>query len=241
MDICILEADRPAAAFRPTHGTYAGMFERWLGPALPEARFTSIYIAGGEPPPEDPSTFDGYLVTGARAGVYEEHAWIPPLAAFLRRVAEAKIPVAGVCFGHQIMAKAFGGEVRKSPKGWVVGRQEHDLDAEGVDLFGPGPLSALSFHQDQVMVPPPGARILLSNAASPHGGLMHGDFPALSVQFHPEFQPAYVHDLLVAASDIRVPRDLAEAAMASLKEPVDGDRVARGFAAFLRDHGPRGR
>lgn len=235
MKICILEADRPAEAFQPAHGTYAGMFERWLGAALPEARFSRIFVAGGEALPEDPTAFDGYLITGARAGVYEDHAWIAPLMDFLRAARAARVPLTGVCFGHQIMAQAFGGEVRKSKGGWVIGRQEHALTDDGAALFGAGPLAALSFHQDQVVTPPAGARRVLSNAASPNGGFRY-DFPALSVQFHPEFAPAYIRDLLVAAAGIRVPQDLAQTALDSLAAPLDGERVAKGFADFLRAH-----
>jgi GMP synthase-like glutamine amidotransferase len=235
MKICILEADRPAEAFQPAHGTYAGMFERWLGAALPEATFTRIFVAGGEALPDDPTVFDGYLITGARAGVYEDHDWIAPLGAFLRDCAAARVPLTGVCFGHQIMAQAFGGEVRKSDAGWVIGRHAHDLTDDGAALFGAGPLAALSFHQDQVITPPAGARRVLSSPASPNGGLCY-DFPALSVQFHPEFAPAYIRDLLVAASGIRVPQDLAQTALDSLSAPLDGDRVAKGFANFLRAH-----
>ena len=235
MRLCILEADRPAEAFQPEHGTYAGMFMRWLGPHLPEAEFTNVFVADGEALPY-PTDFDAYLITGSRAGAYEDHAWIAPFEEFLRAVRSARIPLVGVCFGHQIMAQAFDGMVRKSDGGWIIGRQEHKLTTEGAALFGPSALSALSFHQDQVVELPPGARHLLSNTASPNGGLVYDDFPAMSLQFHPEFQPAYIRDLLVAASGIRVPAPLAETALASLSDPLEPDRIAQGVARFYRTH-----
>lgn len=234
MKLCILEADRPAEPFRPAHGTYAGMFERWLAPALPEARFSSIFVAGGEALPEDPDRFDAYLVTGSRAGVYEPHPWIAPLEDFLRALRTRKRPVAGVCFGHQVMAQAFGGKVENSANGWVLGRHDHSLSAEGAYAFGAGPLAALSFHQDQVTALPEGAVRLLSNDVSPNGGLIYADFPALSVQFHPEFKPDYLFDLLKAYQGGRVPMDRAQSALKSLEGALDNDRVASGFAAFFR-------
>lgn len=233
MKLCILEADRPAEDFQPVHGTYAGMFERWLAPDLPGAEFSRVWVRGGAALPEDPTAFDAYLVTGSRCAAYEDHPWIPPLEAFLRAAAEARRPLAGVCFGHQIMAQAFGGTVVKSPDGWVIGRQDHATSAAGATLFDATTLSALSFHQDQVTDLPPGAERLLSNAASPNGGLIYRDFPAISVQFHPEFAPAYVRDLLLAANRIRVPEPLAQAALATLSGPTDGARIARSFARFL--------
>jgi len=234
MKLCILEADRPAEAFRPAHCTYAGMFERWLAPVLPEVQFDHVFIAGGEVLPDDPDLFDAYLVTGSRAGVYEEYDWIAPLEAFLQDLRARKRPVAGVCFGHQIMAQAFGGKVEKSAAGWMLGRQEHALSPAGMEVFGPDPLAALSFHQDQITALPPGATRLLSNVSSPNGGLEYADFPALSVQFHPEFQPGYVQELLNVYKGDRVPMDRAQSALVSLDGALDNDRVARGFAEFFR-------
>ncbi|MCR8546900.1 type 1 glutamine amidotransferase [Salipiger sp. P9] len=236
MKICILEADRPAETHRPRFGTYAGMFETWLGAALPEAGFTRVYVAGGAALPADPAAFDAYLVTGARAGAYEDHPWIPPLEAFLRAAGALRVPLLGVCFGHQIIAQALGGRVEKSAEGWQIGRQEHRLTTEGTALFGGETLAALSAHQDQVTVLPPGARRLLANAASPNGGLGYETVPALTVQFHPEFDPAYLRALLDEPSGLRLPEERAALARAGLSEPLDGGRVAKGFANFLRAH-----
>lgn len=234
MKLCILETDRPAEAFLPAHGTYAGMFERWLTPVLPEATFRNIFIAGGEALPDDPDLFDAYLVTGSSAGVYEQHPWIAPLEAFLRELRTRNRPVAGVCFGHQVMAQAYGGKVEKSAAGWVLGRQDHTLSPEGASFFGTDQLAALSFHQDQITALPPGTARLMSNDSSPNGGLVYTDFPAISVQFHPEFQPDYIHDLLIAYQGDRVPIDRALNALATLDGTLDNDRVARGFAEFFR-------
>lgn len=240
MKICILETDRPPADLQARHGSFADMFERWLGPALPEARFSRVYVAADAPLPANPADFDGYLITGSRAGVYEDHPWIAPLAAFLRRAGAAGVPLAGVCFGHQMLAHAFGGAVRRAEAGWVIGHQTHAPTDEGRALFGPAPVGALSFHRDQIVALPPGTRRLLSNPRSPNGGLRYRDMPALSVQFHPEFDPAFVADLLDAAAGIRVPEPLAAEARAGLGAALDNARVARGFAAFLRraDTGP---
>lgn len=238
MKLCILETDRPADAFQPVHGTYGGMFERWLGPVLPEAEFTHVFVAGGDPLPEDPAAFDAYLITGSRAGAYEDHPWIAPLEDFLRELRDLRRPVGGVCFGHQVMAQAYGGTVRKSEAGWMLGRQVHELSPEGSAMFGPAPLAALSFHQDQVTELPPNATRILSNDASPNGGLIYGDFPALSVQFHPEFEPRYVAELLQLYRGERLPEDRVADALPTLENALDNDRVANGFASFFRDNRP---
>ena len=67
-----------------------------------------------------PDTCDGWLITGSRHGAYEEHDWIPPLEAFIRDCFAARVPMIGVCFGHQIIAQAMGGKVVKFGGGWAV-------------------------------------------------------------------------------------------------------------------------
>lgn len=234
MEICILETDRPEDPLRSDYGTYAEMFEQWLRPVLPEASFTRLHICGDDDFPRDVAEYDAYLVTGSRAGVYEDHPWIAPLIAFLQRLRTARKPLAGVCFGHQVMAQAFGGAARKSEGGWVLGRLKQELTEEGEWLFGEGPLWQLSIHQDQVMELPPTARRLVNDRLSPNGALLYTDFPAISVQFHPEFGGPFLGALIGEFSEARLPAAQAEAARAGLQGPLDGDRVARGVAEVLR-------
>ena len=66
--------------------------------------------------PASPAQADAWLVTGSRHGVYDALPWIEPLKAFLRACVAARIPVVGVCFGHQILAEALGGRAVKSDK-----------------------------------------------------------------------------------------------------------------------------
>ena len=68
-------------------------------------------------------------ITGSAAGVYDDFPWLDPLRDFIRRAYAAKTPMLGICFGHQIMADALGGDVRKSEKGWGIGRHVYDVDA----------------------------------------------------------------------------------------------------------------
>lgn len=233
MRICILETDRPEGALLAGYGTYADLFETWLGPELPEAEFVHCHIAGGETPAA-PGEYDAYMVTGSRAGVYEDHPWIAPLIAHLQAIRDARRPVVGICFGHQVLAQAFGGQARRAQDGWVLGRLTQQLNAAGEEIFGPGPVTALSLHRDQVMELPPAARRLTEDSLSPNGALLYQGFPALSLQFHPEFSPAYLGSLIDSFSGTILPETQAETAKATLEGPVDNDRVARGVARFLR-------
>jgi GMP synthase-like glutamine amidotransferase len=75
----------------------------------------------------DPATLEGIVITGSSAGVYDDHAWLDPLRAFIRGAYAADTPMLGICFGHQIMADALGGDVRKSEKGWGLGRHTYSV------------------------------------------------------------------------------------------------------------------
>ncbi len=224
MDLAILETGRPPAALQSRFERYPAMFEHLLG--LKAARYD---VEAGEFPAR-PSDHDAYLVTGAAAGVYDDLPWIEPLEDFLRS-AKGQAKLVGICFGHQVMAEAFGGRVEKSERGWGAGLQRYEIferepwmdDAPAIDI----PVS----HQDQIVVQPPHTRVLAGNDFSPFGMLAYDDQPAISMQFHPEFEPAYAKALIENRFD-RVPDP--EAAIASLDGPDDRRRVAGWIQDFLR-------
>ncbi|MCE2987680.1 MAG: type 1 glutamine amidotransferase, partial [Phenylobacterium sp.] len=117
MKIAILETGAPPGDLAVRFGDYPDMFRRLL---LEEGDQAETFDVAAGRLPADPSAFDACLVTGSSAGVYELLPWIDPLKAFLNG-ASGRTALVGVCFGHQVMAEAFGGRVIKSPKGWGVG------------------------------------------------------------------------------------------------------------------------
>ena len=160
--IAIVETGRPPKALRPEHGDYADMFDRLLGDAFLTLRFDA---AQGALP--DPSAFDGAIITGSAAGVYEDHAWLPPLFDWIRS-AKGEMRLLGVCFGHQAMAQALGGRVEKSDKGWGVGLHHYDVvSVEPWMQPGAASVALPASHQDQVVERPPEARVILSSAFAP--------------------------------------------------------------------------
>jgi GMP synthase-like glutamine amidotransferase len=224
--IGILRTGGPPIQLVPRFGDYPDMLERLLGPGCETARYD---VAAGALPAA-PSDHDAWLITGSPAGVYEPHPWIPPLEDFLR-AAKGKAKLVGICFGHQIMAQAFGGRVEKSRRGWGIGLQRYDVAErapwmDDVDSFAV-PVS----HQDQIVAPPPGARILAANEFSPFGLLAYDDQPAISFQGHPEWEPAFAKALI----DSRRERlSGVDEAIASLDAPNDRARVGEWIRRFLR-------
>lgn len=207
MRICVIETGLPPQECTAEFGRYPSMVRDWLRPELPEAEFVAISVVNEEPLPADPADFDGYIITGSRHGVYDSLPWITALEGFLRQLRDARIPVFGICFGHQIMAQAFGGQVEKSDKGWALGSQTYQT------RYGDFPVLVL--HQDQVLSPPKGAVAEGGNDFCPLAVLRY-DFPALSVQFHPEFPLGYVADLATRFKGSRFPEDIAAQALTEL-------------------------
>lgn len=223
--IAVLKTGSPPPALAGTHGDYPAMFAAVLGDGL-----TTFDVQAGELP--NPDAFDGAVITGSSAGVYEDHDWLPPLFDWIR-AAKGRTRLIGVCFGHQAMAQALGGEVRKSEKGWGVGLQRYDVLSEEPWMIPSARSVAVpASHQDQVQALPPGARVTMASAFTPFGGLAWDD-DAISMQFHPEFTPEYAA-ALTAGRRGRIEPAVVDRAVDTLREPNDRARVGAWMRRFLR-------
>ena len=193
MEVAILRTGAPPPELAPRFGGYGAMFGRLLGPGFVPRVYEA---AAGELPPR-PEAHPAFLITGSAAGVYEPLPWIPPLLSFLRE-AQGRAKLVGICFGHQAMAEALGGRVEKSERGWGIGLQDYDL-WESAPWMGEAPPARIAVpvsHQDQVVVPPQGVRVLAGNAFTPFGLLEYEGGTSVSMQFHPEFEPGYAQALI---------------------------------------------
>ena len=225
MKLAIFETGRPPAALAERFGDYPAMFERMLGPGFDIDRFD---VAAGELP-ADPAAYDAYLITGSPAGVYDPLPWIEPLKDFLRAARDRKL--VGICFGHQIMSEAFDGHVEKSANGWGIGLQRYAIERVEPWMDEVATIGVPASHQDQVIHQPPNTEVIASSPFTPFAALAWTDRPAISVQFHPEFEPEYAKALIAARRDNMPDPD---AAIASLDQPNDNGRVADWIRRFLR-------
>lgn len=224
--IAILETGRPPEALLPAHGDYPAMFERLLGE--PARRFN---VQIGQWP--DPAAFQAAVITGSAAGVYEADAWIGDLLDWIR-AARGRTRLVGVCFGHQAMAQALGGRVEKSDKGWGVGLHRYDVVSNEPWMQPPAASIAIPVsHQDQVFEAPADARVIFRSDFTPFAGLAWGD-DAISMQCHPEFDPAYATDL-TAGRRGRIDAALVDRAVASLGEPNDRALIGGWVCNFVRE------
>lgn len=225
MDIAILNL---SSRYEPLdqHGDASKLIEQWLSPAFNEAIFTGVNVAAGEALPVT-SSFGGYILSGSEKGVYDESEWIEPLKVFLTELRIAKIPVFGICFRHQIMAEAYGGKAIKADKGFVVGVQEYK---EHGKIY-----VAHAMHQDQVVEVPDSASVTASASYCPIAALNY-DFPARSVQFHPEFQKHLVHDAIDDFEGSLLDSTEANNSRASMVDnSVEVSLYAQEIATFFRE------
>ena len=224
MKLAILETGRPPGDLMRRFGDYPAMMTRILGG---EFEIDTFDVAAGEFP-ADPSDYEAYLVTGSPAGVYDPLPWIEPLKQFLRDAGDRKL--VGICFGHQIMAEAFGGDVEKSDKGWGIGLQHYEIDRVEPWMDEMASIDVPASHQDQVVAQPPHTEVIASSPFTPFAALAWTDRPAISVQFHPEFDPDYAKALIEARRE-KMPD--AGRAIASLDRPNDNALIADWIRRFL--------
>ena len=169
---------------------------------------------------------DGWLISGSRHGTYDDLPFIAPLEQLIRDIYAANVPLVGICFGHQIMAQALGGQSEKFKDGWSVGNVDYQFN-DGTTL------AMNAWHKDQVITPPPEATTIASTDFCKHAAFAYKG-RAMSVQPHPEFEPHDIDMLLeLRAPAAFTPEDIAER-RANLNKPTNNKQMADRIAAFFK-------
>lgn len=171
-----------------------GDFEQWIVDGLGDQHLPVAIIdpRKGDALP-DIDTVAGGIITGSHSMVSDREPWSESLAAWLRAAVAGNIPVLGICYGHQLLAHALGGDVGYHPGGIELGTVSVNLtpSAKNDPLFDhlPDRFLAHVVHRQCVRILPEGAVLLAGNAFEPHHAFRIGD-AAWGVQFHPEFGTA---------------------------------------------------
>ncbi|HXM81327.1 MAG TPA: hypothetical protein VN929_05320 [Burkholderiales bacterium] len=231
MHIGLLECDHVVGRFPHIAGGYREMFEALLSPHVPQLRF-SYYDACHGGLPAAPDDCDAYLCTGSQFSVYDSFDWIDGLAGFLQRIYQVRKPFVGICFGHQMLAQALGGEVKRAAQGWGVGVHEMTLLRQEAWMRPPQARCRLQYmHQDQVQRLPAGS-VPLARSELCEVAMFRVGESMLGIEGHPEFTAAY-NEALIRHRAARIGAERTQAALASLEQPTDGTLVGRWIAAFL--------
>ena len=193
--LLIIQTGKPL----PSLSRYGG-FAHWIRVAagLDAAATVVVDVTAGQALPA-PQALAGVVVTGSAAYVTDRADWSETTAAWLREAVAAGLPVLGICYGHQLLAHALGGEVAFNPAGRESGTIALQLRAEAADdpLFAglPATVSAHATHMQTVLTPPPGATVLAHSARDNCQAFRIGE-RAWGLQFHPEFATHHMRGYL---------------------------------------------
>jgi len=215
------------------HGDYPRWFERALGFEMPVVRSHA-----GEKllPALDRTRPQGIIVTGSPLSVTERAPWMLELGENLLAIGARGTPVLGVCFGHQLLARAAGGEVVQNPRGREIGTVRVQLTEAGRKdpLFAPwaiGPeIEVQATHVDSVDPLSPGATVLASNENTAAQAFRLSETVA-GVQFHPEVWAEAMRDLILSRRDKLAAEGRDASAVADAVREVKAGALLRAFAA----------
>lgn len=180
------------------------------------------------------TAFSGLIVLGSAASVNDDHDWLRMLRAWLRPVAlSGRVPVLGICFGHQLLAHVLGGKVGRLFPEPIRGLRTCTLRADALPWWPEGQSPTVSLfhsHGEAVVTVPPGGRVLAESPVRlPCGtpaaiveALAYDGLPVWSFQPHPESTPAFLTE---------------QGCAALLEQPATHRALADGWAlvtAFVR-------
>jgi GMP synthase-like glutamine amidotransferase len=220
--ILVTNTDRSDfAKLRPTDGE---KFSTLMKQVRPQWIFTPVEVKDGEFP-KHVSEFDGYIIGGSPSSANDQDPWVIELLKFIRAVDAAEVPTIGICFGHQAIAKALGGEVSKGPKGWGYGVAETWFEPLGQNL------KLHAAHKEQVTRLPEGAEVLGGNSFCPIGAFAKGRH-IFSTQYHPELTEEFMVDLTTEMEKVLGPLISANA-RTQFKGQTQSVEFAEWMAQFL--------
>ena len=232
MKIGILLVGRASDDLVEKYGTYAEMLIALISSEKHDLKFKTFNILDSVFP-ENHLECDGWIVTGSPHGVYEEHSWIPKVSDLINDIYRSKIPIFGVCFGHQLIAQALGGHVEKSIKGWGLGLHTYEINNK-TDYMGnlTEEVTLNICHQDQVLQVPEGATIYASSEFCENAGFYIND-KVLTMQAHPEFLVDFIKALLSARREVTIPKEFVDPALVKLNSSPDSVQ-SKQFAETIR-------
>lgn len=232
-----------AGAVTPAVRLRVGDYDTWFSRALAAAgvHVETVHVCQGERLPSDPRDYTSVLMTGSPLSVTQPEPWMGPAADFMLEAAARGVPVLGVCFGHQLLARAHGGTVAASSKGREIGTVDIQLTAAGREdpLFEglPERFKVQTTHGDFVTEVPRGATLLAGNAHTTTQAFAFGP-NVRSVQFHPELEPDATRVVIEARAagleeeGLRLghpPRTRVARLLAGLEPSAAGERILHNF------------
>lgn len=186
---------------RDQYGDFEGHILQQIAVPMSDVIIAPVYLTKALPKLDDVSAI---IITGSHAMVTAQDSWSVLLAGWLRNVRTTRLPVLGICYGHQLLAAAFGGTVGYHPGGEEIGTVKIELTAAGKQdaLLGvlPDWFSAHVAHAQSVLKLPADAKLLAKNDFEPHHAYVIDDH-IWGVQFHPEFNAGIIRSYIKTERD----------------------------------------
>ncbi|KAB8253411.1 Aldehyde/histidinol dehydrogenase [Aspergillus flavus] len=200
--VAILETDTPIDPILARYGTYGAIFNRWLNTGLQGLTVTdteiqtTIWDVVNKSEYPKPGDFDALLMTGSRHDAHADVPWIIELVKYVHDIHEQhKKPIVGICFGHQIVARALGARVGRNDEGWEISVEPFQLTDTGKQLFSKDSLDIHQMHRDIVYDVPRGCVNLGSSPRCKVQGLYMPQ-RVLALQGHPEYDEFVMTELI---------------------------------------------
>ncbi len=233
----VLICDHVNEVLQPEFDDYPTMFNQLFELISSKYDFELVYfnVVDNEFP-KNIHDCDGYMTSGSKSGANDEVDWIKKLEEFIIELYKANKRFVGICFGHQLLAKALGGSVAKSKKGWGVGvhtsHHTSHINLKVVDkTLTHNKLNLVVSHQDQIQELPKNTKVLYSSEFCPFSMIQVGE-NFIGMQGHPEFSRAYSSALMEMRKEI-IPANLIKIGKESLNNKTDSKAVAQWIVEFL--------
>lgn len=228
----VLRAGDTVAPVAAKRGQFLDLIRDTLGDAW-QGEWATVDVRTDEPLP-DPSAAAGFIITGSSSSVTERAPWMLRTEEWIRVAAAREAKILGICYGHQIVAQALGGEVTKNPRGREVGTVKIMAIAKD-RIFNDLPrlFFVNATHVDTVAKLPAAARILASTALEPVAAYSIG--PNIrGVQFHPEIDADVMHGYIEARAELIAKDGLdPKAIAAAIRETAENGAVLKNFVTHF--------
>lgn len=247
MILGILEAGSVPDQLQPDFGDYPSMIRALLTGASGASgvggesgvdgvdgttlEFRTYKVAAGIYP-QQLDECQAYLITGSAMSVYDPEPWIRQLEDYVVELHQNRKKTVGICFGHQMIARALGGKVEAAACGWGVGvKASRFYTAAPIMISQLKSCHLLVSHRDQVTQLPEAAALLAGSDYCPHA-IFRVDDHFLCLQGHPEFKKGYSRALMEMRRGILGEVKFSEG-IDSLAKQTNEQEVAQWILSFL--------
>jgi len=235
MKVAILQCDTVLEKLQPQFGDYVDMIQHMFT-SIDEPFEFDVFDVQHNTYPNNIDAYDFYITTGSKAGVYEDLPWIQTFIDFIRLLDKQRKKLIGICFGHQIIAKALYCKVEKSKKGWGIGVAVNRIVArpdwmENTSDQNKTELNILVSHQDQVMTLTSKAVVIAESDFCPYF-LVQWNSHFLSIQGHPEWLADYSRTRINDRKAV-IPAERINEGLDSLSIELDNALFTRWVMNFL--------